>query len=109
MSKLTEKLRSYSPTSGYSKWMYAAADEIDRLNIQLIEERAKLSSIDKIINPHKITNAPTFTDEELKEEVKKLLIEDGKIAAIKLVRKELDMSLKEAINYVNEVKHERIQ
>ena len=29
MCELTAKLRSYNPTSGYSRWMRKAADEID--------------------------------------------------------------------------------
>ena len=35
MCKLTEKLRSYNPTSGYSRVMREAADEIDRLRSAL--------------------------------------------------------------------------
>ncbi|MDH3354499.1 MAG: hypothetical protein OEL79_04710 [Chromatiales bacterium] len=34
MCELTDKLRSYHPTSGYSTTMRRAADEIDRLRIE---------------------------------------------------------------------------
>jgi len=37
MSHITDKLRSYSPNSGYSRVMREAADEIERLNDLLIE------------------------------------------------------------------------
>lgn len=44
MCQLTDKLRSYSPASGYARWMREAADEIDRLrkiNAEL-EDEARL-------------------------------------------------------------------
>ena len=34
MSELTDKLRSYNPTSGYSTVMRKAADEIERLTTE---------------------------------------------------------------------------
>ena len=40
MSELTEKLRSYHPTSGYARWMHKAADEIDS-NHAAMKEAAK--------------------------------------------------------------------
>lgn len=40
MCELTDKLRSYNPTSGYSRWMREAAAEIDRLRERVDEADA---------------------------------------------------------------------